>query len=77
MTSQGPKCANAATLLTTFLNQEIRDFTAKWHTISLEEEWSESPGSAINQDFRNELKTLQTSLQKLASAMSLVADARL
>ena len=72
----GVACANAGALLTAFLNQKVRSFTAPWHKRSVEEQWKHNPG-AKHPEFRAELKRLQPVLRQLAGALSQVADARL
>ena len=76
MRQHGVECANAGTLLTAFLNQKVRSFTAKWHKQSVEEKWSESPG-AKHPEFRIALKDHQPVLRTLAKALSQLADAKL
>ena len=76
MHQHGVECANTATLLTAFLNQKIRRFTAKWHKISEDQNWQSNP-STVHDDFRKELKDLQKTLKELAAALSQVAGAQL
>jgi hypothetical protein len=76
MHRHGVRCANSATLLTAYLNQKVRRFTAKWHQPSLDEKWENSNG-ASHSAFRNDLKEIQPILRKLATALSDLADARL
>jgi hypothetical protein len=72
----GVQCANTGTLLTAFLNQKVRDFTAKWHKRSVNEQWQAHP-TAQHPDFRADLKQLQPVLRQLAEALASLADARL
>ncbi|MEM7360780.1 MAG: DUF2235 domain-containing protein [Pseudomonadota bacterium] len=72
----GTDCSNAATLITLFLNQRIRDFTTKWHGISVREKWKESEHSP-NADFREDLVKLRPDIEQFARALSQVADATL
>ena len=76
MHKHGVDCVNTATLLTYFLNQKVRSFTAKWHKRSVDEIWKGTP-TAKQPEFRTELKTLQPTLRLLATALSQLADARL
>lgn len=76
MHKHGFNCANTATLLSAWLNQKVRPFTAKWHKRSVAEKWSETPGTPHPQ-FREELKTLQPLLRQLAAALSQLADVQL
>ncbi len=76
MHKHGVRSANTAALLTAFLNQKVRSFTAKWHKRSLDQNWKDMPAEP-HVDFRTELKELQPTLRKLASALSHLADARL
>ena len=76
MRLHGVECANTGTLLTAFLNQKVRSFTAKWHKQSVEEKWSENLG-AKHPEFRVDLKDLQPVLRTLAKALSHLADAKL
>lgn len=76
MHKHGVKCANAATLLTTYLNQKVRQFTAKWHEPSEKEEWKKANGPS-HAAFRGDLRRIQAILSSLASALSDLADARL
>lgn len=78
MHSHGRGCANAGTLLLTYLNRNVRDFTARWHRTSIEKDWKESGGTnPINLEFRAELRALRPLLSDLSSALSELADARL
>jgi Uncharacterized alpha/beta hydrolase domain (DUF2235) len=72
----GVRSANTAALLTAYLNQKVRGFTAKWHKRSLNEKWKETPNQP-HPEFRNDLKALQPVLRQLADALSHLADARL
>lgn len=76
MHQHGVECANAATLLASFLNQKVRPFTAKWHKLSIDEEWKANP-STQRPEFRSELRLLQPTLRQLAAALSQIADAQL
>ena len=76
MRQHGLECANAGTLLTAFLNQKVRGFTAKWHKQSLEEKWKDDPG-AKHPKLRTALKELQPVLRTVAKALSSVSDAKL
>ena len=76
MRHRGVDCANTGALLTAFLNQKIRNFTAPWHKRSVEERWEDNPG-AKHPEFRAALKELQPVLRQLAGALSHLADARL
>lgn len=69
----GVDCANAAALITAFLNEKVRQFTALWHGRSAA--WT--PGAAPDPEFRQALRELQPTLRKLAAALSHLADARL
>lgn len=76
MREQGTECANSGTLLTTYLNRKVRWFTAKWHKISIEQDWKENPQPIS--DFRKELQEqIQPALQQLAQSLSVVAGASL
>ncbi len=79
MKRHGVTCANAATLITIFLNTRIRWFTAKWHPLAeLIDEASEKCDSAKCSDFRTELKDrIQPTLSLLADALSVLSDAKL
>jgi len=68
----GVECANAATLITAFLNEKVRPFTALWHGMS--GTWQPGPPDP---EFRQALRDLQPTLRKLTSALSHLADARL
>ena len=72
----GVRSANTAALLTAYLNQKVRAFTAKWHKRSLDEKWAEST-SQSRPEFRTDLHALQPVLRQLAEALSHLADARL
>ncbi len=76
MRQHGVECANTGTLLTAFLNQKVRSFTAKWHKQSVEQKWIEDQG-AKHPEFRTDLKNLQPVLRTLANALSHLADAKL
>ena len=76
MRRHGVDCANSGALLTSFLNQKVRGFTAQWHKRSVEEQWSENPGDK-HPEFRAALKDLQPVVKQLARALSHLADARL
>jgi Uncharacterized alpha/beta hydrolase domain (DUF2235) len=76
MHKHGVRCANAAALLTAYLNQKVRRFTAKWHQPSWDENWEEANGKS-HAEFRQDLKEIQPILRKLATALSDLADARL
>ena len=76
MKRHGVACANSAALVAAFLNERVRKFTAKWHPISLEEKWQQSPGTRCKA-FRDELTEIQDELRELAGALSHLADARL
>ena len=76
MQRHGVDCANTGALLTAFLNQKVRRFTARWHKCSVEERWEDNPG-AKNQEFRDALKDLQPVFKQLAGALSHLADAKL
>lgn len=69
----GVDCANAATLITAFLNEKIRPFTALWHGKSAK--WT--AGADPDQEFRKALTNIPPTLRKLAAALSHLADARL
>lgn len=77
MRSHGVAAANSGALVTAFLNGRIRGFTAKWHQVSLDQGWVEGPQASPCLPFRAELRDLQVELRKLASALSLVAGAKL
>jgi hypothetical protein len=72
----GVDCANTGALLTAFLNQKIRGFTAQWHRRSVEADWESSKG-AKHPQFRDALRDLQPVLKQLAGALSHLADAKL
>jgi hypothetical protein len=76
MQSHGVHCANTGLLVTTFLNQKVRGFTAKWHKTSINEKWHKNP-TTEHPEFREELEKVQLSLQTLADALSHLADAKL
>lgn len=76
MRRHGVECANTGVLLTAFLNQKVRNFTAQWHKRSVEERWSKKPGTK-HPEFRAALKNLQPELKQLARALSQLADAKL
>ena len=76
MHHHGVRSVNTAALLTAYLNQKVRSFTAKWHKRSLDEKWEESSHQP-HPEFRADLKTLQPVLRQLADALSHLADARL
>lgn len=76
MLQHGVQCARAGLLIISFLNQNVRKFTAKWHKLSLNEKWKDNP-ETNRLEFRNELKELQGTLTKLAEVLSHLADARL
>ncbi len=76
MQRHGVDCANTGALLTAFLNQKVRGFTAKWHKRSVEEQWGQN-AVAKHPDFRTALKGLQPALKQLAVALSRLADAQL
>jgi hypothetical protein len=76
MRAHGVDCANTGALLTAYLNKKVRGFTARWHTISLDEKWCEGKGIS-HLEFRKELKELRPVLGELACALSDLADARL
>ena len=72
----GVACANTGALLTAYLNEKVRWFTAKWHKRSVDEQWEKNP-TEQHPDFRSELRELQPVLRGLADALSHLADARL
>jgi len=72
----GVTCSNAGTLITVFLNDNIRAFLSKWHKISIEDKWKDEPG-VIHPKFRKELKEIQPVLKTLSEALSHLADAKL
>lgn len=76
MRQHGVTCANTGTLLTAFMNQKVRPFTARWHRHSVNENWSDNP-TEQHPEFRSELQDLQPILNDLADALSDLADARL
>jgi len=76
MHQHGVNCANTATLLTAWLNQKVRAFTAKWHKRSVSENWKDNL-TTPHPEFREELRKLQPVLRQLASALSLLADTQL
>jgi hypothetical protein len=76
MHRHGVDSAKTAALITAFLNHHVRPFTARWHRQSLEQDWGGRRGET-DADFRKALKALQPRLQKLADALSQLADARL
>jgi hypothetical protein len=76
MQHHGVQCARAGLLITAFLNQKVRKFTAKWHKLSITEKWIDN-STASHSEFRAELKELQQTLKTLADALSHLADARL
>jgi hypothetical protein len=76
MRKHGVGCAHTGALLTAFLNQKVRPFTAAWHKKSVNEEWGKNPGVA-RPDFREALRRVQPVLRELATALSNLGDARL
>ncbi|MES9928750.1 MAG: DUF2235 domain-containing protein [Candidatus Thiodiazotropha sp. 6PDIVS] len=76
MRKHGVNCSNTGALVTAYLNQKVRCFTAKWHKVSLAEKWADNL-DAKHTNFREELKQLQPVLRTLAGALSHLADARL
>ncbi len=76
MHKHGVDCTNTGALLTAFLNQRVRGFTAQWHRRSVEEQWGENQG-AKHPEFRKALEDLQPVMQTLAGALSHLADAKL
>ncbi len=72
----GVDCSNSGTLITTFLNEKIRPFSARWHRVSEEDKWEDERG-LIHQEFRKALRDVQPNLRTLASALAHLADARL
>lgn len=76
MQYHGVQCAKAGLLITAFLNQKVRKFTAKWHKLSITEKWNDDQ-TISHPEFRTELKQLQQTLKTLADALSHLADARL
>ncbi|MEW8403318.1 MAG: DUF2235 domain-containing protein [Candidatus Thiodiazotropha taylori] len=76
MRKHGVNCSNTGSLVTAYLNQKVRNFTAKWHKVSLAEKWKENP-DIKHPEFREELKQLQPVLGTLAAALSDLVDARL
>ena len=76
MRKRGVQGANAGALLTAFLDEKARPFTAKWHKRSVDEQWSDDP-TQRHAVFRSELKDLPPVLRQLAAALSHLADAKL
>ena len=76
MRQHGVGCAHTGALLTAFLNQKVRPFTAAWHKRSVDEAWDTNPGVA-RPEFRDALRGVQPVLRELADALSNLADARL
>lgn len=76
MHRHGVDSANTSALITAFLNHHVRPFTARWHRQSLEQDWGGRRGE-IDDEFRAALKALQPRLERLAGALSQLADARL
>ena len=77
MQHHGVACSNAGALLTAFLNEKVRWFTAKWHKVSTDQRWKDNPDES-RPEFRTELRDkLQPVLRRLADALSQLADARL
>lgn len=76
MHRHGVECANAATLLTAFLNQKIRPFTAYWHKRSIVEDWKGN-ASVPRAEFREQFRQLRPTLRLLAAALSQIAGAAL
>jgi hypothetical protein len=76
MHRHGVRSANTAALLTAYLNQKVRSFTAKWHKRSLDEKWKDNTNQP-HPEFRSELRALQPILRQLAEALSHLADAKL
>lgn len=70
----GPAASNIALLVNTFLNQQVRPFTAKWHKCSVDGNLGTSENLS---QFRKELGSLQPKLRQLQQALEIVADARL
>ncbi|MEM9369126.1 MAG: DUF2235 domain-containing protein [Planctomycetota bacterium] len=79
MKRHGVDSANAATLITLFLNNRVRWFTAKWHPLSKKiNEGSDACDSVLVREFRTELREkIQPALRLLANALSLLADAKI
>ena len=79
MKKHGVECANAATLVTIFLNTQVRWFTAKWHPLSEQiDEGSEKCEPSKCAEFRTELRDIiQPTLKLLSEALSVLADARI
>lgn len=76
MREHGVECANSGTLLTAYLNKKVRWFTAKWHKVSIDDDWKGNPRP--NDDFRRELRDqVQPALSQLAKSLSVVAGASL
>ncbi|MFM7920420.1 MAG: phospholipase effector Tle1 domain-containing protein, partial [Planctomycetaceae bacterium] len=79
MKKYGVDCANAATLISIFLNTRIRWFTAKWHPLAEQiNEGSNSCDPSKIAEFRAELRNkIQPDLRLLANALAILADARI
>ena len=79
MKKHGVECANAATLITIFLNTRVRWFTARWHPqAELINEGTEKCDLSKCTEFRAELRDqIQPALKLLAEALSVLADAKI
>jgi len=79
MKRHGVECSNAGALITAFLNDKVRWFTAKWHPLAaLIDEGSPTHNRAKRDEFRDELRDqIQPVLKRLAGALSQLADAKL
>jgi len=76
MKRHGVNCANAATLITLFLNHRVRKFTAKWHECSAQigEKSKQLDATACN-EFRSELRDeIQLALRLLSKSLSRLAS---
>lgn len=76
MRRHGVECATTGALLTAFLNQKVRGFTAQWYKRWIDEKWDQISG-AKHTAFRAALRDLQPTLKELADALSQLADAKL
>ncbi len=73
--AHGIASANVATLLTKYLNQEIRPFTTIWHSHSIEGRLSRANKNNLCKEFRQDLVKLQPALVRLAQILSETAGA--
>lgn len=72
--ANGVRSANSAMLISTFLNQRVRPFTAKWHKASVEGTLN-AAGNVTCREFREEFRGLQATIREFAVALSHLAGA--